>query len=356
LVCQHQRPKKFFDAYETRKASSPEKTPHCRTLAIECGATQEFEDFYSFYSRYTHPTAYSLFGDHTSSVRDIFLDRAVIYAGYCAEEMSKILEVAIELNQKSPGLNSGEWFQTAAFLLSPCAIILPTESSTRPGCKAFRQASESLTDFDRFAPSCLGLRNLQRLAARDQKLLQARETRKTKRDPNAYSLNFSPVPRGRSLSPSTNAGPAHLPPSLVVAGKMQFAFAAFGAPQLQLLLSIHKRSCLQWNTNRATLYRWPPLLSSAHSIESRVARVPGFFSCGYRGPRRTSPHYDFLRSCLCRCGALRYSRTKANWSDQIIRNSLNINYARMAELADAPDLGSGGAILVGSSPSPGISS
>jgi hypothetical protein len=201
----------IFDAYETRKASSPEKTPHCRTLAIECGATQEFEDFYSFYSRYTHPTAYSLFGDHTSSVRDIFLDRAVIYAGYCAEEMSKILEVAIELNQKSPGLNSGEWFQTAAFLLSPCAIILPTESSTRPGCKAFRQASESLTDFDRFAPSCLGVRNLQRLAARDQKLLQARETRKTKRDPNAYSLNFSPVPRGRSLSPSTNAGPAHLP-------------------------------------------------------------------------------------------------------------------------------------------------
>jgi hypothetical protein len=28
--------------------------------------------------------------------------------------------------------------------------------------------------------------------------------------------------------------------------------------------------------------------------------------------------------------------------------------ARMAELADAPDLGSGGAILVGSSPSPGM--
>src|SRR5882724_9695918 len=31
-------------------------------------------------------------------------------------------------------------------------------------------------------------------------------------------------------------------------------------------------------------------------------------------------------------------------------------HARMAELADAPDLGSGGEILVGSSPSPGICS
>lgn len=86
----------IFDEYETRKASLPEKTPRFRELAIECEATKEYEDFYSFYSKYAHPTAYYLFGDHrrvhAGWVTDIFLDRAVIYTGYCTEEMSRILK------------------------------------------------------------------------------------------------------------------------------------------------------------------------------------------------------------------------------------------------------------------------
>jgi hypothetical protein len=92
----------IFDEYATRKASLPTKTPPLQKLAEECGAKKEYEDFYRFYSKYAHPSAYYLFGDHrqvhVGSVRDFFLDRAVIYTGYCAEEMSRLLEKASVLN------------------------------------------------------------------------------------------------------------------------------------------------------------------------------------------------------------------------------------------------------------------
>jgi hypothetical protein len=48
------------------------------------------------------------------------------------------------------------------------------------------------------------------------------------------------------------------------------------------------------------------------------------------------------------------SSTKVFQMYSDIYKSLEINDARVAELADAPDLGSGGEILRGSSPLPGI--
>jgi len=86
----------IFDEYETRKASPPKKTPRYLVLADECGAKEEYEAFYKLYSKYAHPSAYYLMGDyrqvHAGWVRDIFLDRAVLYTGYCTEEMSRILK------------------------------------------------------------------------------------------------------------------------------------------------------------------------------------------------------------------------------------------------------------------------
>lgn len=89
-----------FDEYKERKASLSAKTPQYRKLAGECGADKEYDAFYKFYSKYVHPSAYFLFGDHrrvhSGEVRDIFLDRAVIYTSYCTEEMSLLLRMALD--------------------------------------------------------------------------------------------------------------------------------------------------------------------------------------------------------------------------------------------------------------------
>jgi len=61
-----------------------------------------------------------------------------------------------------------------------------------------------------------------------------------------------------------------------------FALAVFGALFLQLLLSIHKRCCHQWNTNGTTLCVWPcyPHLSiklippSHESTDFSLAAIP----------------------------------------------------------------------------------
>ena len=87
----------------------------------------------------------------------------------------------------------------------------------------------------------------------------------------------------------------------------------------------------------------------AHRIYHRAESARGFFACGCRRQEGTSRH----GSLLCCCVALRYSGTKSIDERESSSKSVALNKARVAELADAPDLGSGGAILVGSSPSPG---
>lgn len=85
-----------FDEYKERKTSLPTKTPSYRQLAASSGASEEYDAFYKLYSKYVHPSAYYLMGDHrqvhSGEVRDIFLDRAVIYAGYCLKEMRALLQ------------------------------------------------------------------------------------------------------------------------------------------------------------------------------------------------------------------------------------------------------------------------
>lgn len=85
----------IFDELEKRNPPKSDKTPSYRKLAKASGWESEYDSFYKLYSKYAHPSAYYLLADHrvvhAGMVRDIFLDRAVIYSNYIMEEMEACL-------------------------------------------------------------------------------------------------------------------------------------------------------------------------------------------------------------------------------------------------------------------------
>jgi hypothetical protein len=85
----------IYEDLETRNPAKSDKTPPYRQIAKECGWESEYDAFYKLYSKYTHPSAYYLLGDHrvvhTGFVRDIFLERTVIYSSYIVQEMEACL-------------------------------------------------------------------------------------------------------------------------------------------------------------------------------------------------------------------------------------------------------------------------
>jgi hypothetical protein len=95
--------------------------------------------------------------------------------------------------------------------------------------------------------------------------------------------------------------------------------------------------------------------------DSPIARVPcgnklGAMISGHstREPVSTGVRGDFVAlKGASLLNSSTNSSTNAFYVSSLMRKCLIINDARVAKLADAPDLGSGGAILRGSSPLPG---
>ena len=92
----------FFDEHACRSHSKHARTPNFFELARRTGAEDEYNGFYKLYSKYAHPSAYLLMADRrhvwSGYVRDIFLDRAVRYAGHCATVMSIFLRKSSEVS------------------------------------------------------------------------------------------------------------------------------------------------------------------------------------------------------------------------------------------------------------------
>lgn len=93
----------IFDDYGRRKKSKHPRTPSFSTLAIQTAAEAEYKSFYKLYSKYAHPSAYLLMADRravwSGFVRNVFLDRAVRYAGHCATVMDIFLRNTIEASK-----------------------------------------------------------------------------------------------------------------------------------------------------------------------------------------------------------------------------------------------------------------
>jgi hypothetical protein len=90
----------IFADHARRMESKHPRTPPFHNLAAETGAADEYKSFYKLYSKYAHPSAYLLMADRrevwAGHVRDLFLDRAVRYAGHCSEVMEIFLRNVIE--------------------------------------------------------------------------------------------------------------------------------------------------------------------------------------------------------------------------------------------------------------------
>lgn len=96
----------LFDEFAQRNPPKSDKTPPYRQIAKDCGWESEYDAFYKFYSKYAHPSAYYLLADHrvvhTGMVRDIFLERAVIYSTYIMDEMELCLTTVKRIQQQQP--------------------------------------------------------------------------------------------------------------------------------------------------------------------------------------------------------------------------------------------------------------
>jgi len=94
----------LFDDYTRRKNAKFPRTPPYLKLAEQTGVKKEYERFYKFYSKYTHPSAYQLMGDHrvvtSGIVVMVFLDRAVVYAHHCCDVMNYFLSKTRDVSQK----------------------------------------------------------------------------------------------------------------------------------------------------------------------------------------------------------------------------------------------------------------
>ena len=92
--------KEIFIELESRTASKNDKTPPYRELAQRHGWLSEYDAFYKLYSKYAHPSAYYLVADHRivhhGMVREIFLDRAVVYSEYFLKEFEDCLKANAE--------------------------------------------------------------------------------------------------------------------------------------------------------------------------------------------------------------------------------------------------------------------
>ena len=90
----------IFDDHARRKQSKHPRTPNFQRLAEMTGTLDEYKSFYKLYSKYAHPSAYLLMADRrevwSSYAREIFLDRAVLYAQHCATVMDIILRKSID--------------------------------------------------------------------------------------------------------------------------------------------------------------------------------------------------------------------------------------------------------------------
>jgi hypothetical protein len=106
--------------------------------------------------------------------------------------------------------------------------------------------------------------------------------------------------------------------------------------------------------------RFPGQCAFGRHTDRSGSTTPGFCACGNPRQQRTCRHdLRLFRCCFasqdvaCR-KSIAICRTESNCGGACRCNSLIINRARLAKLADAPDLGSGSARSVGSSPSSGI--
>lgn len=95
LGCPTLETQEIFEELEKRHQPKSDKTPSYRHLAEASGWESEYDSFYKLYSKYAHPSAYYLLADHrvvhAAMVRDIFLDRAVVYSNYVMLEMDACL-------------------------------------------------------------------------------------------------------------------------------------------------------------------------------------------------------------------------------------------------------------------------
>jgi hypothetical protein len=104
-----------------------------------------------------------------------------------------------------------------------------------------------------------------------------------------------------------------------------------------------------------------PVASNIEPGDSPIARIPGgnklravIIGHSTRGAVSTGVGSDFVAfQSRSQLNSSTNSSTNAFYASSVKRKCLVINDARVAKLADAPDLGSGGAILRGSSPLPG---
>ena len=97
---------RVFDDHARRKQSKHKRTPNYIDLTTRTGAQDEYKSFYKLYSKYAHPSAYLLMGDRrevwSGYIRDIFLDRAVLYAEHCAKVMNIFLRKSVDVSQREP--------------------------------------------------------------------------------------------------------------------------------------------------------------------------------------------------------------------------------------------------------------
>jgi hypothetical protein len=96
----------LFGEHARRKQSKYPRTPNFSEIATRTGAQDEYKSFYKLYSKYAHPSAYLLMADRrhvwAAYVRDVFLDRAVLYAEHCATVMDMFLRKSIEESEFEP--------------------------------------------------------------------------------------------------------------------------------------------------------------------------------------------------------------------------------------------------------------
>jgi hypothetical protein len=82
------------------KAAGPPKVLRVCDLAAETGATSEYDAYYKFFSKYSHPTLYLLVGDRRQVYSQVALrlltERAVIYLETATNDYERLLDAMSE--------------------------------------------------------------------------------------------------------------------------------------------------------------------------------------------------------------------------------------------------------------------